>query len=74
MLIGYGSDDRIMDPQGAYRLYQAAVNSKRDMMAGLGHPRQKPAGRGTSDRQPFRTGPCDSFAPTSSPDIKSAPP
>ena len=38
MIIGYGSDDRIMDPQGAYRLYQAAVNSKRQMMAGLGHP------------------------------------
>jgi dienelactone hydrolase len=38
MVIGYGSDDRIMDPQGAYRLYQAATNSKRDMMAGLGHP------------------------------------
>jgi dienelactone hydrolase len=38
MVIGYGSDDRIMDPQGAYRLYQAAVNSKREMMAGLGHP------------------------------------
>jgi dienelactone hydrolase len=38
MIIGYGSDDRIMDPQGAYRLYQAAVNSKREMMGGLGHP------------------------------------
>lgn len=38
MIIGYGADDRIMDPQGAYRLYQAAVNSKREMMAGLGHP------------------------------------
>jgi len=38
MLIGYGGDDRIMDPQGAYRLYQAAVNAKRDMLAGLGHP------------------------------------
>jgi dienelactone hydrolase len=38
MVIGYGADDRIMDPQGAYRLYQAAVNSKRQMMAGLGHP------------------------------------
>jgi hypothetical protein len=38
MVVGYGSDDRIMDPQGAYRLYQAAVNSKREMMAGLGHP------------------------------------
>ncbi|MBI2189012.1 MAG: alpha/beta hydrolase [Acidobacteria bacterium] len=38
MLIGYGADDRIMDPQGAFRLYQAAVNAKRDMIAGLGHP------------------------------------
>jgi dienelactone hydrolase len=38
MVIGYGADDRIMDPQGAYRLYQAATNSKREMMAGLGHP------------------------------------
>jgi dienelactone hydrolase len=38
MVIGYGADDRIMDPQGANRLYQAAVNSKREMMAGLGHP------------------------------------
>jgi hypothetical protein len=27
-----------MDPQGAYRLYQAAINAKRDMLAGLGHP------------------------------------
>ena len=38
LLVGYGADDRIMDPQGAYRLYQAAVNAKRDMLAGLGHP------------------------------------
>ncbi|OFW05457.1 MAG: hypothetical protein A3I61_14685 [Acidobacteria bacterium RIFCSPLOWO2_02_FULL_68_18] len=38
MLIGYGADDRIMDSQGAFRLYQAAVNAKRDMIAGLGHP------------------------------------
>jgi dienelactone hydrolase len=38
MLIGYGGDDRIMDPQGAYRLYQASVNAKREMLAGLGHP------------------------------------
>jgi dienelactone hydrolase len=38
LLVGYGGDDRIMDPQGAYRLYQAAVNAKRDMLAGLGHP------------------------------------
>lgn len=38
MLIGYGGDDRIMDPQGALRLYKAAVNARRDMLAGLGHP------------------------------------
>ncbi|MGH8517197.1 MAG: alpha/beta hydrolase family protein [Panacagrimonas sp.] len=38
MIIGYGADDRIMDPNGALRLYRAAVNSKRQMMAGLGHP------------------------------------
>lgn len=38
MLVGYGGDDRIMDPQGAYRLYQAAVNARRQMLAGLGHP------------------------------------
>jgi dienelactone hydrolase len=38
MVVGYGADDRIIDPQGAYRLYQAAVNSKRQMMAGLRGP------------------------------------
>ena len=38
LIIGYGADDRIMDPNGALRLYRAAVNSKRQMMAGLGHP------------------------------------
>jgi dienelactone hydrolase len=38
MLIGYGADDRIMDPEGAHRLYRAAVNAKREMLAGLGHP------------------------------------
>lgn len=37
MLIGYGKDDRIMDPQGALRLYQAAVNSKREMLEGIAH-------------------------------------
>ena len=37
MLIGYSNDDRIMDPRGASRLYQAAVNSKREMLEGLGH-------------------------------------
>jgi len=38
MLIGYGPTDRIMDPEGAYRLYQAAVNAPRQMWAGGGHP------------------------------------
>lgn len=37
MLIGYSKDDRIMDPQGAYRLYQAATNSKREMLEGIAH-------------------------------------
>ena len=37
MLVGYTKDDCIMDPQGAYRLYQAAVNSKREMMEGTRH-------------------------------------
>ncbi len=52
MLIGYGADDRIMDPQGAYRLYQAAVNSKRDMMAGLGHPHHAAKAGGPRDERP----------------------
>jgi dienelactone hydrolase len=38
MLIGYGPTDRIMDPQGAFRLYEAAVNSERQMWSGGGHP------------------------------------
>lgn len=38
MLIGYGPTDRIMDPQGAFRLYQAAVNSDRQMWSDAGHP------------------------------------
>src|SRR5258708_31585422 len=37
MLIGYSKDDRIMDPAGALRLYEAATNSKRDMVEGTGH-------------------------------------
>jgi dienelactone hydrolase len=44
MLIGYSRDDRIMDPQGAYRLYQAAVNSKREMVEGTGHTQASNAG------------------------------
>ena len=30
MLIGYSKDDRIMDPAGALKLYQSAVNCKRE--------------------------------------------
>jgi len=44
MLIGYSKDDRIMDPQGAYKLYQAAVNSKRQMVEGTGHTQAANAG------------------------------
>jgi dienelactone hydrolase len=44
MLIGYSKDDRIMDPQGAYRLYQTAVNSKREMVEGTGHAQAANAG------------------------------
>ena len=52
MIVGYGADDRIMDPQGAYRLYQAAVNSKRQMMAGLGHPHHAAKAGGPRDERP----------------------
>jgi dienelactone hydrolase len=44
MLIGYSKDDRIMDPAGALRLYEAAVNSKRDMIEGTGHAQASNAG------------------------------
>jgi dienelactone hydrolase len=44
MLIGYSKDDRIMDPAGALRLYEAAVNSKRDMIEGTGHTQASNAG------------------------------
>jgi dienelactone hydrolase len=44
MLIGYSRDDRIMDPAGALRLYEAAVNSKRDMIEGTGHAQAANAG------------------------------
>ena len=51
MLIGYSSDDRIMDPQGAYRLYKAAANSKREMIEGTGHQQASNAG-GPRERRP----------------------
>ena len=44
MLIGYSKDDRIMDPAGALRLYEAATNSKRDMVEGTGHVQAANAG------------------------------
>jgi dienelactone hydrolase len=52
MLIGYSKDDRIMDPQGAYRLYQAAVNSKREMAEGTGHNQASNAGGPRGARPP----------------------
>ncbi len=51
MLIGYSKDDRIMDPEGALRLYQAAVNSKREMVEGTGHNQASNAG-GPRERRP----------------------
>ena len=51
MLIGYSKDDRIMDPQGAYRLYQAATNAKREMVEGTGHNQASNAG-GPRERRP----------------------
>jgi dienelactone hydrolase len=51
MLIGYGPTDRIMDPEGAYRLYQAAVNSDRAMWSGGGHPHHTAKSGGPLDRE-----------------------
>ena len=53
MLIGYSMDDRIMDPQGAFRLYQAAVNSKRQMVEGTGHAQASNAGGPREQRGPI---------------------
>ena len=52
MLIGYSKDDRIMDPQGSLRLYQAAVNSKREMVEGTGHAQASNAGGPRAQRSP----------------------
>ncbi|HEY5624128.1 MAG TPA: prolyl oligopeptidase family serine peptidase, partial [Gammaproteobacteria bacterium] len=49
MLIGYGPTDRIMDPEGAYRLYQAAVNSDRQMWSDAGHPHHDEKSGGPQD-------------------------
>jgi dienelactone hydrolase len=53
MLIGYSKDDRIMDPQGAFRLYKAATNSKRDMVEGTGHAQAANAGGPRLAREPI---------------------
>ncbi len=53
MLIGYSKDDRIMDPAGAFRLYKAATNSKRDMVEGTGHAQAANAGGPRLERQPI---------------------
>ena len=38
LLVGYSHDDRVMDPRGALRLYESAVNSPdRSMLDGVGH-------------------------------------
>lgn len=37
LLVGYGIDDRVMDPRGAIKLYERAVNAKREMVEGIGH-------------------------------------
>jgi dienelactone hydrolase len=51
MLIGYGPTDRIMNPECAHRLYQAAVNSDRQMWAGGGHPHHTAKSGGPVDRR-----------------------
>jgi len=52
MLIGYSKDDRIMDPQGAFRLYRAASNAKREMVEGTGHNQASNAGGPRGGRTP----------------------
>lgn len=38
LLVGYSHDDRVMDPRGALKLYEKAVNSPdRSMLDGVGH-------------------------------------
>jgi dienelactone hydrolase len=53
LLIGYSKDDRIMDPRGAFRLYEAATRSKREMLEGVGHDsgRVLPASRTKAPRE-----------------------
>ncbi len=38
LLVGYSHDDRVMDPRGALKLYEMAINSPdRSMLDGVGH-------------------------------------
>jgi dienelactone hydrolase len=38
LLVGYSYDDRVMDPRGALKLYERAINSpEREMLEGVGH-------------------------------------
>ncbi len=37
LLVGYNHDDRVMDPRGAIRLYENAVNTPRELLDGVGH-------------------------------------
>jgi dienelactone hydrolase len=42
LLVGYSIDDRVMDPRGALKLYEHAVNSPdRSMVDGVGHGQKK---------------------------------
>jgi dienelactone hydrolase len=42
LLVGYSVDDRVMDPHGALKLYENAVNSSdRSMVDGVGHGQKK---------------------------------
>jgi dienelactone hydrolase len=37
LLVGYNHHDRVMDPRGAIKLYENAVNAKRELLDGVGH-------------------------------------
>ena len=42
LLVGYSHDDRVMDPRGALKLYEKAVNSpQREMLDGIGHGQKR---------------------------------
>lgn len=47
LLVGYNHHDRVMDPRGAIKLYENAVNAKRELLDGVGH------GEKSFDRRTF---------------------